>query len=119
MKLSNNVAEVHAFLHALRWARSPAVVRRPICLRHDSIYAALVSCGVYKAKKNKALVLHAQEEWKLTMKAKKGKLWIRHVKGHTAVTSGTMYVADELADQGRRGQRRYGPPVNGEAREVD
>lgn len=75
--LSNNVAEVHAFLHALRWARSPAVVQRPICLRHDSVYAALVSCGVYKARKNKALVLHAQEEWKLTMKAKTGKLWIR------------------------------------------
>ena len=103
-------------MHALRWARSPGVVHRPVCLRHDSVYAALVSCGVYKARKNKELVLHAQEEWKLTMKAKKGKLWIRHVKGH----SGHEWndVADELADQGRRGQRRYGPPV-GEAREVD
>ena len=45
------------------------------------------------------------------------KLWIRHVKGH----SGHEWndVADVLADQGRRGQRRYGPPVNGEAREID
>ena len=83
ISLTNNVAELVAFIHALRWART---VDTSICLRHDSKYAALVSCGVYKGKKNKALVAIAREEWKLTAahkkKASKG-LWIRHVKGHS------------------------------------
>ena len=40
-----------------RWARTALEARdKSICLRHDSKYAALVSCGVYKGKKNKALV---------------------------------------------------------------
>ena len=33
--------------------------------------AALVSCGVYKGKKNKALVAIARDEWKLTAASKK------------------------------------------------
>ena len=109
--LTNNVAELTAFLHALRWARTaPEAQDKPVLMRHDSVYAALASAGVYKCRKrrNKALVEAAQEEWRLTMAAKKGKLWIRHVKGH----SGHEWndAADSLADDGRRGQRRYGIP---------
>ena len=54
-QLTNNVAELIAFLHALRWARTaPEAADRPIILRYDSKYAALISAGVYKAKKNKS-----------------------------------------------------------------
>ena len=97
----NNVAELSAYIHALRWARTTG--GRPVCLRHDSKYAALVSSGVWKgkSKKNRALVLVAQEEWKLTWKAKRGRLWIRHVKGHSDHEWNDM--ADALADDGRRG----------------
>ena len=72
-------------IHALRWARTGGGAGRPVCLRHDSKYAALVSSGVWKgkSKKNRAIVLVAQEEWKLTWEAKRGQLWIRHVKGHS------------------------------------
>ena len=55
-------------------------------MRYDSKYAALITVGVYKAKKNKKLVATAQAEWKFTYKAKPDKLltdklWMRHVKG--------------------------------------
>ena len=54
------------FIHALRYASTAPEARdKSICLRHDSKYAALVSCGVYKEKKNKALVAIARDEWKL------------------------------------------------------
>ena len=100
---TNNVAELSGFLHALRWARTGGGAGRPVCLRHDSKYAALVSSGVWKgrSKKNRALVLVAQEEWKLTWKEKRGRLWIRHVKGHSGHEWNDM--ADALADEGRRG----------------
>ena len=68
-----------------------------------------MSCGVYKARKNKELVLHAQEEWKLTMKAKKGRLWIRHVRGHS--NHPWNDVADKLAGDGNFQRLIYcGPP---------
>ena len=53
MQKTNNVSELVAFIHALRYARTAPEARdKSICLRHDSKYAALVSCGVYKGKKN-------------------------------------------------------------------
>ena len=106
---TNNVAEVSAYIHALRWARtSPEAAGRPVLLRHDSKYAALVSSGVWKGKRkmNKALVAVAQEEWRLTYAAKKGKLWIRHVKGHSGHEWNDM--ADQLADDGRQGVQHRG-----------
>ena len=69
-----------AVIHVLRWARAPANVAVPMVLRYDSKYAALITVGVYKAKKNKALVATAQKEWKLTYAAKQGNMWMRHVK---------------------------------------
>ena len=43
----------------LTWARTGGGAGRPVCLRHDSKYAALVSSGVWKgkSKKNRAIVL--------------------------------------------------------------
>ena len=77
-------------------------------LRHDSKYAALVSSGVWKgkSKKNNALVAVAQVEWRLTFAAKRGRLWIRHVKGHSDHEWNDM--ADQLADDGRRGKKHCG-----------
>ena len=105
---TNNVAEIVAFIHALRWARSPAAAARPIVMRYDSKYAALITTGVYKAKKNKKLVATAQAEWKLTHAAKQGRLWLRHVKGH----SGHKWndEADRLAAAGCGGEYYYGAP---------
>ena len=49
---TNNVSELVAFIHALRYARTAPEARdKSICLRHDSKYAALVSCGVYKGNR--------------------------------------------------------------------
>ena len=80
--------------------------------RHDSKYAALVSCGVYKGKKNKALVAIARDEWKLTAASKKAfskGLWIRHVKGHS--NHEWNNVADKLAGDGNFKRRTHcGPP---------
>ena len=106
---TNNVAELVAIIHALRWSRTPRVLRTPIVLRYDSKYAALITCGVYKAKKNKKLVATAQAEWKLTHKAKAGTLWMRHVKGHSGHPHNDR--ADRYANKGRDGQRYYGTPL--------
>ena len=108
-KLTNNVAEVMAFIHALRWARAPENIDTPCIMRYDSKYAALITVGVYKAKKNKKLVAAAQAEWKLTYKAKPDKLWMRHVKGHS--NHEWNEVADDLAKRGCGGRRYVGPPM--------
>ena len=44
-KKTNNVGEVAAFVQALRWARSPEIRDRPIVMRYDSTYAALITTG--------------------------------------------------------------------------
>jgi len=102
--LTNNIAELVAFIHALRWART---VDAPVVMRYDSKYAALITTGVYKAKKNKKLVATAQAEWKLTRAAKAGRLWMRHVKGHSGHEWNDK--ADRLANKGCGGATYYGP----------
>ena len=99
------MAEVVAFIHALRFARKTP---HAVVMRYDSKYAALITTGVYKAKKNKRLVRIAQNEWKQTRLSKRGTLWMRHVKGH----SNHMWNdrADALANAGCGGAVRYGPP---------
>ena len=117
--LSNNISELVGFIHALRWARSPEGVDFDVCFRHDSKYAALVSCGVYRVKKNKALGTIAREEWKLTAAAKKAAskgMWIRHVKGHSKHHWND--VADKLAGDGNFKQlASCGPPRAAGARQ--
>ena len=109
---TNNVAEMAAFIHALRWVRlSPLAKGKPICIRYDSKYAALVGCGAWKAKANKAIASVARAEWDLAARATRatgGQLWLRHVKGHSDHTWND--VADRLADQGRQGRKYAGPP---------
>ena len=106
---TNNVAELHAFIHALRWCRAPENIETPTVLRYDSKYAALITTGVYKAKKNKKLVRVAQTEWKQTYKAKPNKLWMRHVRGHSDHPWNDK--ADDLAKLGCGGRRYCGPPA--------
>ena len=74
-------------------------------MRYDSRYAALVGTGVWKAKSNKTLAGVVRAEWKKTHDAKRGRLYLRHVKAH----SGHKWndLADALADEGRRGIRRF------------
>ena len=108
-QLTNNVAELHALIHALRWTCAPANLQTPTVLRYDSKYAALVTTGVYKAKKNKALVAVAQAEWKRAYAAKPDKLWLRHVKGHSNHPWNDK--ADDLAKAGCGGRRYCGPPA--------
>ena len=76
-------------------------------MRYDSKYAALITTGVYKAKANKKLVATAQAEWKLTMKAKAGRLWMRHVAAHS--NHPWNEEADRLAKRGCGGRSHYGP----------
>ena len=102
---TNNVAEVVAFVHALRWARSQHA--RPTVMRYDSKYAALITTGVYKARRNKRLVATAQREWKKTLAAKRGKLWLRHVKAHA--DHKWNEEADRLAKLGNGGHAYRGP----------
>ena len=54
----------------------------------------------------KALVAEARNAWREAHAAKGGRLWMKHVKGH----SGDRWNdrADGLADEGRRGTRRSG-----------
>ena len=80
-----------------------------VVLRYDSKYAALITTGVYKAKKNKRLVRAAQSEWKRTVAFKRGRLWMRHVKGHSNHRWNDL--ADKLANIGCGGGRRCGAPA--------
>ena len=55
----------------------------PALIRYDSKYAAMIATCVWRARKNKELAAVAREEWKLAWAALKGKLWLKHVKGHS------------------------------------
>ena len=101
--LSNNTAEIRAIIVALRWAQRDS---RATVLRYDSKYAAMMTLGEWRPKKNKALVAVAREAWNAARAAKGGQLWMRHVKGH----SGDRWNdrADALADRGRRGDLLHG-----------
>ena len=101
--LSNNTAELRGIIVALRWALRDS---RSTVLRYDSKYAAMMTLGEWRPKKNKALVAEARKAWREAHAAKGGRLWMKHVKGH----SGDRWNdrADGLADEGRRGTRRSG-----------
>ena len=101
----NTVASCTRCEHTLRWARSQHA--RPTVMRYDSKYAALITTGVYKARRNKRLVATAQRVWKKTLAAKRGKLWLRHVKAHA--DHKWNEEADRLAKLGNGGHAYRGP----------
>ena len=83
-RLTNNTAELKAIVVALRHVRTcPTLRGRAALIRYDSKYAALITCGVWRARSNKALAETARTEWALTRTATRGRLWLSHVKGHS------------------------------------
>ena len=53
----------------------------------------------------------ARDEWKQTRSALKGKLWLKHVKGHSDHEWNDR--ADALANLGRSGAQKVGAPIGG------
>ena len=99
---TNNLAELVAFTRALRWAyESPRAYGRPICMRYDSMYAAHIATGVWRAKKHKAMAEEARQEWTRLKRATGGRLWMAHVRGHSGHEWNDL--ADRLAERGRQG----------------
>ena len=82
-----------------------------MCVRMEYIHrrfiTMFITTGVYKAKTNKKLVETAQAEWKATMAAKAGRLWMRHVAAHSDHPWNNE--ADRLAKLGCRGRFQSGP----------
>ena len=89
---TNNVAELVAFTRGLTWAayhplaqQQPGVAH-PVCMRYDSVYAAMIATGVWRAKKHKEMAAAARQAWATLMKRTRGRLWLKHVKGHSGHT---------------------------------
>ena len=102
--VTSNLAELVAFTRALQWATyTRCAAGRPICMRYDSTYAAMIASGTWRAKKHKAMAEEARGAWIALKKVIGERLWMRHVKGH----SGHPYnhIADRLADAGKQGAR--------------
>ena len=104
-KLSNNTAELRGVVEALRLAQKRL---QPAIIRYDSKYAAMITCSVWRARKHKALAAVARAEWQRARVALKGKLWLKHVKGHSGQKWNDR--ADKLADEGRCGVVRVASP---------
>jgi ribonuclease HI len=109
---TNNLAELVAFTSGLVWATHHPLAQqpllstaRPVCVRYDSVYAAMVASGTWRAKKHKEMAAEAQRAWAALMKKTQGKLWLKHVKGHSGHQWNNR--ADRLADDGRHGKHRY------------
>ena len=105
---TNNLAELVAFTRGLQWAYTHSTAAgRPVCMRYDSTYAAMIATGVWKAKKHKAMAEEARAAWRQLHVKLRGRLWAAHVKGH----SGDVFNdwADALATKGRAGVYIFSP----------
>ena len=95
---TDNLACLIAITRALTWAADDPVANpilpigehsRPICIRYDNEYAAMIATGVWKAKKHKDAAPLAQRAWK-RLKARKGeRLWIQHASARGTRETGT------------------------------
>lgn len=107
---SNNTAELSAIGEALRWLQSEAndpatriEGRIPVVIRFDSEYAANSVQGLYKSKKNVALITTIQQM--LRDVVDRGfEISFIHVKGHSSERWNDR--ADELANFGATGKRK-------------
>ena len=105
---SNNTGELSGVCKALGWLSSDAVGKPPplppavIC--YDSEYAAMQTQGLWRPKKNQALVQRAQAA--LAEARRSREVRFLHIKGH----SGHVWndKADELANRGAAGQSSGG-----------
>ena len=105
---TSNLAELVAFTRAVDWAHANRLAcGKPICIRYDSMYAAHIATGIWKAKKHKPMAQAARQAWARLKRSKEGRAWMKHVRGHT----GNQWNehADSLAGQGRGGKsvKRY------------
>ena len=79
-RLQDNLAGLIAITRALTWAADDPVANpilpigehsRPICIRYDNEYAAMIATGVWKGKKHKDAAPLVQRAWK-RLKALRG-----------------------------------------------
>ena len=105
---TSNLAELVAFTRAVDWAHANRLAHgKPVCIRYDSMYAAHIATGIWKAKKHKPMAHAARQAWARLKRSKEGRAWMKHVRGHTGNRWNER--ADRLADQGRGGKsvKRY------------
>lgn len=98
---SNNTGELTAICEALLWLRDCDRSTRSAAIVYDSIYAAKITTGEFRAQKNQRLA--AEARGLLREVQAKRRVRLLHVKGH----SGQRWneVADALANRGAAGQR--------------
>ena len=105
--ITNNSAELIAFTRALQWAatRGDTVSISHIVMRYDSLYAAMIASGVWRAKKHRLLAAEAQHAWR-ELKSRLGEhVWLRHVKGHSGLEWNNL--VDDYALWGKQGGYKY------------
>ena len=105
---TSNLAELVAFTRAVDWAHANRLAfGQPVCIRYDSMYAAHIATGIWKAKKHKPMAQAARQAWARLKRSKEGRAWMKHVRGHTGNQWNER--ADRLAGQGRGGKsvKRY------------
>jgi ribonuclease HI len=104
---TNNLAELVAFTHGLRWARHTH--HGSVLMRYDSTYAANIAAGLWKPKKHQAAAARAIKLW-ADVRRQRPNLWLKHVKGHSNHRWNNR--ADRLADAGRAGRHVYDTVVD-------
>ena len=105
---TSNLAELVGFTRAVNWAHANRLAQgKPVCIRYDSMYAAHIATGLWKAKKHKPMAAAARQAWARLKRSREGQAWMAHVKGHTGNQWNER--ADRLAAQGRGGKsiKRY------------
>ena len=99
---TNNAAELMGFTRALQEAARHRWLRgRPVCMRYDSAYAAMIASGTWRARKHKDAAEEARRAWSHLRHALGGQLWMRHVKGHSNHEWNDW--ADKVAGEARLG----------------
>lgn len=103
---TTNLARLVAVTRALDWALHDPFSQgsRPVCIRYNEPYGAMVASGVWKAKKHKAAAAVARSAWKRLIAAKgEDSVWLRHVP------AGHLWFgrAHGLALEGKGGKYRY------------
>ena len=104
---TNNLAELVAFTHGLRWALHTH--HGSVLMRYDSTYAANIAAGLWKPKKHQAAAARAIKLW-ADVRRQRPNLWLKHVKGHSNHRWNNR--ADRLADAGRAGRHAYDTVVD-------
>ena len=92
----------------VNWAHANRLAQgKSVCIRYDSMYAAHIATGLWKAKKHKPMAATARQAWARLKRSREGQAWMAHVKGHTGNRWNER--ADRLAAQGRGGKsiKRY------------